>query len=149
MAAERAYDYVQTAPKTGAPQVESPQKQKVELKRVENEKAVQIERERAAAITAAKVAVSVCVCLVVLLFSLHSFVERQETKAELERISEEYTVVLTKNRELKAELNALVASVNIDKIAVEQLGLVKIMPEDEIYLSPSSDNKVIVFDKKQ
>lgn len=149
MAAERAYYDYQAVPNIGAPQTQAPQEKKVKLERVENQKSRQIARERAVAITAAKVAVAVCACLVVLLFTVNSFIERQATKAELESVNVQHTVVLTKNRELKAQLNALVASVDIDKIAVEQLGLVKILPEDEIYLSPSSGNKVIVFDSKQ
>lgn len=150
MAAERAYyDYGQVAHSIGAPEIDVQQKKQVKLEKVANEKAIQIAKERASAVAAAKVAVAVCVCFVVLLFSVNSFVVREKTKAELEAINNQYTVVLTKNRELQAQLNALVASVDIDKIAVEQLGLVKIMPEDEIYLSSSAGNKVIVYDQKQ
>ena len=49
----------------------------------------------------------------------------------------------TKNQELKAELNSLVASVDIERYAVEKLGLVKVSPENEIYGQSDSGNKVV------
>ena len=42
----------------------------------------------------------------------------------------------------------LISAENIDKIAVEQLGLVKITSGNEIYLDDTQDNRVIFSQNK-
>ena len=47
-------------------------------------------------------------------------------------------------KELNAKLTALKSVENIDKFAVEKLGLVKVTPENEIYLTSEKGNRVVL-----
>jgi ATP/maltotriose-dependent transcriptional regulator MalT len=53
------------------------------------------------------------------------------------------------NEELKAELNALVAGVDIERYAVEKLGLIKVASENEVYLNNQTENKIIFSAKTE
>ena len=47
------------------------------------------------------------------------------------------------SEELKAELNALVAGVDVERYAVEKLGLVKVSSENEVYINNETVNKIV------
>ena len=51
----------------------------------------------------------------------------------------------SENKELNARLTALATAENIDKYAVERLGLVKITADKEVYLDAETDNRTIYF----
>jgi multidrug efflux pump subunit AcrA (membrane-fusion protein) len=69
-------------------------------------------------------------------------------KKNYEAAKTDYAFSQAKNRELKVQLNQLVSAENIDRIAVEQLGLVKVTSGNEIYLDTSDGNKVIFSQNK-
>ena len=50
---------------------------------------------------------------------------------------------------MKVKLNNLVSAVNIDDIAVNRLGLVKVGAGNEIYLDTSDGNKVVYYQAEQ
>ena len=52
--------------------------------------------------------------------------ELESKKAELEKLNETYQLCLEENNQLKLQLDKMLATVNIDQIATQQLGLQKI-----------------------
>ena len=59
-------------------------------------------------------------------------------------LTEEYKMVQSDNTRLSMELNSMVSLDQIEKIAVEKLGLVKISSSDIEYVKISKGNKVLV-----
>ncbi len=108
-----------------------------------NPLAKQIAREKEVNKLALKISAVFAVALVVFSVFCYSFVLISDKQHELSDFETKLLVHQTKNEELKAELNALVAGVDIDKYAVETLGLVKVSAENEVYLNKDTGNKII------
>lgn len=126
-----------------SPQIKEKKREKEQLRRVENPSAgrlPQIHRQKALF----KYVVAVCVFSLVMFGAVaYSFGERTEKNIQLQSMKEDYEIEYAKNKELNAELNALVVSADIDRIAVEELGLVKVTPENEFYLDADRGNMLI------
>ncbi len=83
---------------------------------------------------------------VILMFGLvcNSFCARDSAKRRYDAANEAYVICQAENKELNAKLTALKSVENIDRFAVEELGLVKVTPENEIYLNAGNENKVVL-----
>ncbi len=150
MAAERAYDIYadNTVPKR-QPVRKPDAEKKPELKRAKKtEQEILIYNEKQTNRKLMKIAAIVFSFLVLYAVACSSFAAKDTARRNLEQAKEEYVFSQAKNRELKSELNNLISAENIDKIAVEQLGLVKITSGNEIYLDDTQDNRVIFSQNK-
>ena len=142
MAAERAYDYdyaYETSPKKRPTPVQEQEKKPELRKAKKTQQEILIYKEKIANRKLMKIAVVVFSFLVLYAVVCDSFVAKDTARQQLEAAKEEYVFSQAKNRELKVELNNLVSAENIDKIAVEQLGLVKVTSGNEIYLDTAHE----------
>lgn len=150
MAAERAYDYYayETAPQR-EPVRKPDAEKKPELKRAKKtQQEILIYKEKMANRKLVKIAAVVFSFLVLYAVVCNSFVAKDTARRNLEKAKEEYVFAQAENRELKSELNNLISAENIDRIAVEQLGLVKVSQNNVIYLDADKDNEVIFSQNK-
>ena len=96
------------------------------------------ENKRKFKIALAKVTVIFALFASMLLIAGVTLAQLYEAKTELEKAEESYQLCLEENNQLKLQLNNMMEKVNIEKIAEEQLGLVKVgknrSREVEIYL---------------
>lgn len=151
MAAERAYDYY--AYENAAPErvpVRLPDtEKKPEIKKAKKTRQeILIYNEKIANRKLVKVAAVVFSMLVLYAVVCSSFIAKDTARRNLEQAKEEYVFAQAENRELKSELNNLISAENIDRIAVEQLGLVKVSQNNVIYLDADKDNEVIFSQNK-
>ena len=137
------YDFGYDANAAVQPKVKPQVKKQPELKVIVNPLAKEIAREKAVNIKAFKLTVLLGALLAVMSLFCYSFVLMSDAQHDLTYIENQYGIHETKNNELKAELNSLVAGVDIERYAVEKLGLVKVSPENEIYNRSSTENKVV------
>ena len=137
------YDFGYDANAAVQPKAKPQVQKQPELKVIVNPLAKEIAREKAVNIKAFKVASLLGALLVVLSLFCYSLVLMDDAQHNLADIENQYRIYETKNQELKAELNSLVASVDIERYAVEKLGLVKVRAENEIYSRSESENKVV------
>ena len=84
------------------------------------------ENQRKFKIALAKVSVIFALFASMIGMAAGSYAELAEAKAELENINATYQLCLEENNQLKLQLDKALATVNIDKIATQQLGLQKI-----------------------
>ena len=137
------YDFGYDANAAVQPKVKPQVQKQPELKVIVNPLATEIAREKAVNAKAFKLATLLGAILVIMSVFCYSFVLMSDAQHNLTKIENQYVVHETKNLQLKAELNSLVASADIEKYAVEKLGLVKVSAENEIYSRSESGNKVI------
>lgn len=137
------YDFGYDANAAVQPKAKPQVQKQPELKVIVNPLAKEIAREKAVNAKAFKVATLLGALLAVMSLFCYSFVLMNDAQHNLTEIENQYNIHQTKNQELKAELNALVAGVDIERYAVEKLGLVKVRPENEIYSRSETGNKII------
>lgn len=150
MAAERAYDYYayEAAPER-VPVRLPEEKKKPELKKAKKTRQeILIYKEKMANRKLVKVAAVVLSFLVLYAVVCNSFIAKDTARRDLEAAKEDYAFAQAQNRELRGELNNLISAENIDRIAVEELGLVKVAAGSEIYLDSTQGNKVIFSQNK-
>ncbi|MBR3816834.1 MAG: hypothetical protein IKJ27_08935 [Clostridia bacterium] len=149
MAAEKAYDYYAygAAPQRAPERVPENEK-KPELRRVgKTQLEIRISSEKKANRRLVKIAAVVLSFLILYAVVCDSFVARDTARHTLDKTKEEYVFSEARNRELKVQLNSLVSAENIDRIATEELGLVKAAADSEVYLDTAGGNKVIFSEK--
>ncbi len=137
------YDYGYNYNAAVQPKREKQTKAQPKLEVIVNPLAKEIAREKEVNRLALKVSAAIGAALVVFSVFCYSCVLISDAKHDLAYAENQLLIHQTKNEELKAELNSLVASVDIDKYAVEQLGLIKVSAENEVYLTSQTENKVI------
>ena len=150
MAAENAYKLYDVAYET-APKLDPiPEKDgKKSLKKAEKTQLeIRTYNEKVTNRKLLRIAAVVFSFLILYAVACDSFVARDTAKQEYEAAKSDYAFSQVKNRELKVQLNQLVSAENIDRIAVERLGLVKVTSGNEIYLDSSDGNKVIFSQNK-
>lgn len=116
---------------------------KPQLEVIVNPLARQIAREKEVNKLAFKVAALLAVAIAVFSIFCYTLVLKADVGYELAEKQTNLLVHQTKNQELKAKLNSLVAGVDIDKYAVEELGLVKVEADNEVYFNEEQGNKII------
>lgn len=137
------YDYGYNYNAAVQPKREQQVKAQPKLEIIVNPLAKEIAREKEVNKLALKVSAVLAAALVVFSVFCYSCVLMSDARHTLTDCQTNLLVHQTKNQELKAELNSLVASVDIDKYAVEKLGLIKVSAENEVYLTAQAGNKVI------
>ena len=143
--AERAYkyDFGYDANAAVQPKKEVKVQQQPELKVIVNPLAKEIAREREVNIMAFKLSALMVSLLVVMSVFCYSFVLMNDRQHTLTDMESQLVIHQAKNDELKSELNSMVASVDIERYAVEKLGLIKVSAENEIYIKGDTSNKIV------
>lgn len=142
------YDYGYNFNAATQPKKEQQTKAEPKFEVIVNPLAKEIAREKEVNKLALKVSAVLAAALVVLAVFCYSCVLISDARHSLASTQTDLIVHQAKNEEMKAELNSLVASVDIDKYAVEKLGLIKVSAENEVYLMAQADNKVIYSAKE-
>lgn len=147
MAAEFAYkyDYGSPAVKERQPQPKQAPERKPEFKKYNSPMAERLAQERAATQKLLKVAAFLSAVIVVFAFAVNSFYQKDAAKRELDKAQDFYMLCESENKELQAKLTALATAENIDRYAVEKLGLVKVTADKEVYLEAEMGNKTIFY----
>ena len=147
MAAEYAYkyDYGSPAVRENQPLPKKEVQKRPEFKTYNSPLAKRLQEERAATKKVLKLAAFLSAAIVVFSFATASFYEKDLAKRDLDTAQDYYMLCQSENKELHAKLTALATAENIDKYAVERLGLVKITADKEVYLDAETDNKTIYF----
>ena len=149
MAAENAYrydygyGYSNAAPAQPVEREQKKQKtqQQVIINKVQQSETAQSKK---ATLQLMKAAAFLCVVLAMFAVACNSFIAKDKAKSRLESANEKLVICQAENKELNAKLTALKSVENIDKFAVEKLGLVKVTPENEIYLTSEKGNRVLL-----
>lgn len=144
MAAENAYKYDYGYAAAPAQPLEKKQQKQPELQRLTKVQPNAKLLEKQANKQLLKIAAAFAG--VILMFGLvcNSFCARDDAKRRLDAANEALVICQAENKELNAKLTALKSVENIDKFAVEKLGLVKVTPENEIYLNAGGGNQVVL-----
>lgn len=147
MAAEYAYNYDYGSPAVrenqAAPKREA--QKRPEFKKYNSPLAERLAEERAATRKLLKVAAFLSAVIVIFAFAVNSFYQRDSAKRLLTEAENNYMLCQSENKELHAKLTALASAENIDRYAVEKLGLVKVTADKEVYLTAETGNKTIYF----
>lgn len=150
MAAEYAYnyDYGSPAVRENQPLPKKELQRRPELRKYNSPMAARLAEERAATQKLLKLATFLGVAIVLFAFAVNSFYQKDSAKRLLDEAESHYMLCESENKELNAKLSALATAENIDKYAVEKLGLVKITADKEVYLQSETGNKTIYFQGK-
>ncbi|MBR5438028.1 MAG: hypothetical protein IKV21_03825 [Clostridia bacterium] len=147
MAAENAYkyDYGYAYAMPAQPLEKEKKQQKVrelpEISKVQQSEAAQSKK---ATLQVMKAAAVMAVVLMMFAAVCNSFIVKDRAKKRLDTANSQLVICQAENKELNAKLTALKSVENIDKFAVENLGLVKVTPENEIYLNSAKGNRVVL-----
>lgn len=151
MAAEFAYDYnndinfninINTAPVLEPNREQKKKPQQRPLRKL-NKRQSKREMELRTYAKAAKVFVIVSIALALGGIFCNSAVARNTSRIELQRAQRELAIYCDEKIVLQNKLSKLVSANNIDKIAVEKLGLVKVASANEIYFDTEKTNEVL------
>lgn len=137
------YDFGYDANAAVQPKKQPQVQKQPELKVIVNPLAKEIAREKEVNKMALKLSALMASLLVVMSVFCYSFVLMNDAQHSLTDMENQLVIHQAQNEELKAELNALVAGVDIERYAVEKLGLIKIASENEVYLNNATENKII------
>ena len=150
MAAENAYKY-DYGYYGAAPEQQPGEREEVKRKahqhKVEKLNQSEEAQGRKATLQVMKAAAFLCVVLAMFAVACNSFIAKDKAKKRLDNANAQLVICQAENKELNAKLTALKSVENIDKFAVETLGLVKVTPENEIYLGSESGNRVVLSAK--
>ncbi len=120
-----------------------------ELKVIVNPLAKEIAREKEVNIMALKLSALMLSLLVIMSVFCYSFVLMNDAQHSLSDMENQLKIHQAQNEELKAELNSLVAGVDIERYAVEKLGLIKVSSENEVYINGETENKTVFSAKTE
>lgn len=153
MAAQYAYDFDYELDFTGsnaAPVLEPEQKAEKQhnLRKLKKRRPQKRELERTSHIKVAKIFVLMSVAIALAGAFCNSLVARNESRAELQSVQKELAMYTDENIVLQNKLSKLVSAENIDKIATQKLGLVKIASVNETYLETEKENEVLFSQSK-
>lgn len=155
MSAQFAYDYDYIFEPIGSnaapnlnpnrrPQEKNEEKNGPELRKLKKRRPSARERERASYVVVAKAFVWMSLIIALIGTFCNSLVARNVSRIELQNTQKEFAMYQEETVVLQDKLSKLVSANNIDKIAVEKLGLVKVATANEVYLDTAKENKVIV-----
>ena len=143
------YDFGYEANAAVQPKVKPEVQQQPELKVIVNPMAKEIAREKEVNKMALKLSALMVSLLVVLSVFCYSLVLMSDLQHSLADAENELKIHQAQNEELKTELNALVAGVDVERYAVEKLGLIKVSNENEVYINNETGNKIIFSAKTE
>ena len=121
---------------------EKPQPQH-NLKKLKKHRPRKRELEKASHVKIAKIFVLMSLAVALAGAFCNSLVARNESRAALQSAQKEIAMYNDENIVLQDKLSKLVSAENIDKIATQKLGLVKIVAANETYLDSQKDNEVL------
>ncbi len=139
------YDYTYapgTAPEMPArPKTQPQTKTQPQLRKVKKTKAqVMAQRRRRVRLFLLKSAVVLSLFGAMIGVAVASEIRKDEAAEALAAMKTDYQSSIQLNNELKDKLNAFMSKLDIDKIATQQLGLVKVGNDDKYYLGQQSDD---------
>ena len=105
-------------------------------------------QDRRSNVKVAKLFVIMALAIALLGAFCNSFVVRQASRQELETMKKVLSDYTDANVVLEHKLSKLISADNIDKIATQKLGLVKIVSGNESYLELDEGNQVVVSQSK-
>ena len=105
-------------------------------------------QERRANIKVAKLFVVMALAIALLGVFCNSFVARTNSRQELEDMKKVLTDYTDANVVLEHQLSKLISADNIDRIATQKLGLVKVANGNESFLELDEGNKVLLSQSK-
>lgn len=109
----------------------------------------QMRREsRTARIRCIRAAVVLTVLSALFMTYIYAFYQCDSIDRKINSLNTEYNMVCGQNTELEMKLSNMVSLEQIEKIAVEELGLVKLNSADIEFVRLSLDNKVLVTQGK-
>ena len=144
MAADFAFDFDYSIETTApAYRPERQEEQAAPLRKIKSSKVSRRELERRANRKVIRFfAATVAVIALLGIFS-SSLVAMMTTRHELEACRKELELYENENVVLQDKLSKIVSAENIDKIATERLGLVKIISGNESYVDTKQENRVL------
>lgn len=146
MAASYAYEHEFDYLNSNAAPVLEPQRQprqQQNLKKLKKHRPRKRELEHASNVKIAKIFVLMSLAVALAGAFCNSLVARNESRVALQAAQKELAMYSDENIVLKDRLSKLVSAENIDKIATQKLGLVKIVAANETYLDSQKDNEVL------
>ena len=144
MAASYAYEHEFDYLNSNAAPVLEPQrqpKQQHNLKKLKKHRPRK--RELESHVKIAKIFVLMSLAVALAGAFCNSLVARNESRVALQAAQKELAMYSDENIVLKDRLSKLVSAENIDRIATQKLGLVKIVAANETYLDSQKDNEVL------
>lgn len=118
------------------------------LRKLKKRRPQKKELERTSHIKVAKIFVLMSVAIALAGAFCNSLVARSESRASLQSVQKELAMYTDENVVLQNKLSKLVSTENIDKIATQKLGLVKIASMNETYLETEKENEVLFSQSK-
>ncbi len=145
MASSYAYDLEFDYSGSAAPVLEPQEKPQPQhnLKKLKKHRPRKRELEKASHVKIAKIFVLMSLAIALAGAFCNSLVARNESRAALQSAQKEIAMYNDENIVLQDKLSKLVSAENIDKIATQKLGLVKIVAANETYLDSQKDNEVL------
>lgn len=146
MAVSYAYDNEFDYLNSNAAPVLEPQaqpEQQHNLEKLKKNRPRKRELERISNVKVAKIFVLMAFAVALAGVFCNSLVVRSESRKMLQTAQNELAMYSDENIVLKDKLSKLVSAENIDKIATQKLGLVKIVAANETYLDSQKDNEVL------
>ena len=147
MAAERAFDLNLAAQPLQRPYVqpqERPQEPAPRLRRVPQPHVDRRKLERVNNKKLVKIFAMVSFAIVLFGIFCNSFAMKTQQRHALDAAKEKLTIQCDANVVLQSRLARIVSAENIDKIAMERLGLVKATNADKDYVEIEAENRVVV-----
>ncbi len=142
--AGQEYDFAAFSP---AERRKAEQKTTVELRKVEPRQKTKEElkqEKRTVAVRCVRAVIAGAVLSALCFMNIYGYCKCDLADRKYKTLTEDYEMVQSDNTRLSMELNSMVSLEQIEKIAVEKLGLVKINASDIEYVRISKGNKVIV-----
>ena len=146
-AAERAYDFNFAAEPLQRPYAqphEQPKEQTPQLRRVPRPRVDRRQLERASNRKVVKMFAMVACAIVLFGVFCNSFAMKTQQRHALDAANEKLALQQDANIVLENRLTRLVSAENIDKIAMQRLGLVKMTNADKDYVELTRENQVLV-----
>lgn len=144
-----AYEYYgSNAAPNAVPKNRPHEQPKPQLKKVKKQKLNTAAQERASYAAVARFAVPVAVVLVAFVILCNSYVQVRSSRLALQEQQAALSLYLDQQKEVEARLSKLVSVDQIEKIAVEKLGMIKLSDENKLYVNTANKNEIIVSGEK-
>lgn len=124
-----------------------PQKnKKPQLKKVKKtEKEILKYQEKQTNKKAIKFAMILSAFFLMFIVMINSFVMKNDTRNSLDDVKREHELYVVAQEEVDTKLNAVLVKYDINKMALEKFGMIKVTPENSVYMFGENEtgNKVI------
>lgn len=114
------------------------------IRRQSEDKAYQSAQRKSSTLKTFKLVGAFSVIVVLAFINLYAYSVSDIADRKYDSLYEEYKMAVSDNQRLSMELNSMISLEQIEKTAVEQLGLVKLDPSEIEYVRISTGNKVVV-----